>query len=35
MIAVKNNGKPYPFGYSRYEESDEQITNFALYSSAA
>ncbi|WP_109077512.1 glycogen debranching protein GlgX [Aggregatibacter kilianii] len=35
MIAVKNNGKPYPFSYSRYEENGEQITNFALFSSVA
>ena len=35
MIAVKNQGKAYPFGYSQYEENGEQITNFALYSSVA
>ena len=35
MVAVKNQGKAYPFGYSQYEENGEQITNFALYSSVA
>ena len=35
MIAVKNQGQAYPFGYSQYEENGEQITNFALYSSVA
>ena len=35
MVAVKNQGKAYPFGYSQHEENGEQITNFALYSSVA
>ena len=35
MVAVKNQGKAYPFGYSQYEEDGEQITHFALYSSVA
>ena len=35
MVAVKNQGKAYPFGYSQYEENGEQVTNFALYSSVA
>ena len=35
MVAVKNQGKAYPFGYSQYEENGEQMTNFALYSSVA
>ena len=35
MVAVKNQGKAYPFGYSQYEENGEQITHFALYSSVA
>ena len=35
MIAVKNQGKAYPFGYSQYEENGEQVTHFALYSSVA
>jgi len=35
MVAVKNQGQAYPFGYSQYEENGEQITNFALYSSVA
>ena len=35
MVAVKNQGKAYPFGYSQYEENGEQITNFAQYSSVA
>ena len=35
MVAVKNQGQAYPFGYSQHEENGEQITNFALYSSVA
>ena len=35
MVAVKNQGKAYPFGYSQYEENGEQVTHFALYSSVA
>ena len=35
MVAIKNQGKAYPFGYSQYEENGEQITHFALYSSVA
>ena len=35
MVAVKNQGKAYPFGYSQYEEDGEQVTHFALYSSVA
>lgn len=35
MVAVKNQGKAYPFGYSQHEENGEQITHFALYSSVA
>ena len=35
MVAVKNQGKAYPLGYSQYEEDGEQITQFALYSSVA
>ena len=30
MIAVKNQGKAYPFGYSQYEENGEQVTHVAL-----
>ena len=35
MVAVKNQGKAYPLGYSQYEEDGEQVTHFALYSSVA
>ena len=35
MVAVKNQGKAYPFGYSQHEENGEQITHFTLYSSVA
>ena len=35
MVAVKNQGQAYPFGYRQHEENGEQITNFALYSSVA